>query len=389
MILPCFLKRFTALLCACLLLPLCALAEDRDYSALDAEVAKKFGAFRTTGGMVVVAKDGEIVYKYCHGYADNGKKLLVTEDSYFRLASVSKLISACAVMRLVDAHRLDLDEDIGQIIGGDKPYNAVNPSYPKTPLTSRMLMSHTSTIWDSNFAQKRPLREALKLVTSYYKNERPGTAYHYSNYGAGIMGIVLEAVTGHHLSQAVSELLFDPMGIDAAYAPQFLSHPDTIASSLAREYSEEIDLEHDYYLSYGGCWMKCTDLCRIGMMLCDYGMLEGTRYLEEDTVRDMIGSQKGKGGITVDSPYGLNVHRLQKLVPDRIIYGHQGKVSVNGSETRFVLCNMYFDPKSRFVFAMTTNVCSPGDTAYGVRPPAYSLFKLLWTEFVGPWQQPW
>ena len=143
------LKRLLALLCALLLLPLCAFAEDKDTSALDAEVAKKFGAFRTTGGMVVAAKDGEIIYKYCYGYADNGKKVLVTEDSYFRLASVSKLVTACAVMRLVDAGLLDLDENIGKIIGGDNPYNAVNPSFPGTPLTSRMLMSHTSPIWDS------------------------------------------------------------------------------------------------------------------------------------------------------------------------------------------------------------------------------------------------
>ena len=56
------LKRLLALLCAFLLLPLCAAAESRDTSALDAEVAKKFGAFRTTGGMVVAAKDGQIVY---------------------------------------------------------------------------------------------------------------------------------------------------------------------------------------------------------------------------------------------------------------------------------------------------------------------------------------
>ena len=383
------LKRLLSLLCVLLLLPLCAAAEEKDTSALDAEVAKKFAAFRTTGGMVVAAKDGEIIYKYCYGYADSGKKVLITEDSYFRLASVSKLITACAVMRLVETGQLDLDENLGKIIGGDKPYNAVNPSFPKTSITPRMIMSHTSTIWDSHFSQKRPLRESLALVSSYYKNERPGTAYHYSNYAAGICGIILEAVTGHHLSQAVSELLFDRMDMDAAYSPNLLDHPETAATSFARDYSEDIDLEHDYYLSYGGCWMTGTDLCRIGMMLCDYGMLEGRRILEEDTVKEMLSSQKGKGGVTVDSPYGLNVHRLTKLVPDRVIYGHQGKVSVNGSETRFVLCNVYFDPESRFVFAMVTNVCTPGDTAYGVRPPAYSLFKLLWTEFVGPWQQAW
>ncbi len=371
-------KRFLCLLCILGLLPLYASAESRN-AALDQKVHDIFKRFSTVGGMVAAAKDGKIVYEYCYGYADKSRKLMATPDCYYRLASVSKLVTACSVMRLVETGRLDLDANLGEIIGGDEPYFAANPSFPKTGITPRMLMSHTSTIWDSNFATKMDLRNALKQKTSYYKNERPGTAYHYSNYAAGICGIILEAVTGLHLSEAASTLLFDRMGIDAAYSPDLLEHPDITTSTFARAYSEEINLERDYYISYGGCWMKGEDLCRIGMMLCDYGIIDGTRILEDSSVREMLSSQEGKGGITVDSPYGLNVHRLKNLVPDRIIYGHQGRIDDT-------LCNLYFDPQSRFVFAMVTSSCVPGDTAYGVRPPAYTLMKLLWSEFVGPWQ---
>lgn len=374
-----FLRSVLALICILTLLLPAAAAEGTDPSVLDQKAAEIFRRFHTVGGMVTVAKDGKIIYQYCYGYADKGRKLMATEDCYYRLASVSKLVTACAAMRLVDEGRLDLDANLGSIIGGDDPYFACNPAYPETGITPRMLMSHTSAIWDSHFATSRPLRDALKQRSSFYKGDCPGTEYHYSNYAAGMMGIVLEAVTGLHLSAAVSSLLFEPMGISGAYSPALLDHPDLATSEFARPYSEEIDLENDYYLSYGGCWMKGQDLCRIGMMLCDYGMLDGKRILQENTVREMLSSQQGKGGITANSPYGLNVHRLTTLVPDRIIYGHQGRIEDT-------LCNLYFDPQSRFVFSMVTGSCSPGDTAYGVRPPAYSLLKLLWSEFVGPWQ---
>ena len=374
-----FLKRLLALLCSFILLPLFSLAEAPAQtpvpSALDQEVARAFRQRSTTGGMVVAAKDGKIVYKYCYGYANQGKKVLVTDDSYFRLASVSKLVTATAVMRLVETGRLDLDQNIGQVIGGDNPYNAFNPSFKNVGITPRMLMTHTSTIWDTQFAQKRPLREALKLKSSYYQEKKaPGTVYHYSNYGAGILGIVLEAVTGVHLSEAASTLIFDRMDIDAAYSPDLLEHPENVTSSFSRDYSTDIDLEHDYYLSYGGCWMKGEDLCRLGIMLCDFGMYEGARILEEDTVREMISSQAGKGGITVDSPYGLNVERVTNLVSGKMLYGHQGMADA-------VLCNLYFDPETRFVFALVTNGCNTKAKEDRICLLARDLFGLLWDHY--------
>ena len=373
------IKRLFALLCVLVLLPLCAIAQEEP--TLDDRVVSAFRRFSTIGGMVVAAKDGKIVYSYTYGYANRSQRILATEDSYWRLASVSKLVTATAVMRLVETGELNLDDNLGNIIGGDSPYFAANPKFPTVGITPRMLMSHTSTIWDSYFSTRSPLRDVLdvtkKVYSSFYKEE-PGTVYHYSNYAAGILGCVLEAVTGLRLSDAVSKLIFDRMDIDAAYTPELLDYPENVTSSFSRDYSPEINIDHDYFHSYGGCWMKGQDLCRIGMMLCDYGVIDGQRILEESTVKEMLDSQQGKGGISVDSPYGLNVMRFKNLVPGKIIYGHQGR-SDN------VLCHILFDPETRFTFAMVTNWCEPGEPTGGVRSPGYTLFKLMWTEFVGEW----
>ena len=363
-------------------------------SPSDEEVAAVFRLRKTTGGMVLAAKDGQIVYSFCYGYADKRAKESVSPDTYFKLASVSKLVTSTAVMRLVDTGRLDLDENIGHILG-NPPYEAANPHFPEIPLTSRLLMTHTAGIKDAKgaFADRQKLSEILdpaknRFGSGFLKNE-PGTVYHYTNYGAGIMGCILEAVTGLRLTDAVRELLFDPMGIDAAYDPSLLRFPERIVTTyrangnaditrsfrLRQKYTEQINLEKDYGDSYGGVWIRGEDLCRIGIMLCDLGIINGQRILSESAVREMTASQEGRGGVRIDSPYGLNVERVRNLLPGRLIFGHQGMA--NG-----VLCSLYFDPDTRFVFALLTNGCNVNMKQDRICRLSRDLFSMMWSSFV-------
>lgn len=384
-------RQMSALLFAALFLFSAALA---DVSAPSEETVNQlFKKRKTVGGMVVAAKDGEIVFSQCYGFANKVGKEPVTEETYFKLASVSKLVTAVSVMKLVENSQLDLDQDIGEILG-DPAYHAANPNYPKIALTSRMLMTHTAAINDSAgaFAGMKPLNATLNPKVNKKKSGflkvKPGTEYKYSNYGAGIMGCIIEAVTEKRLSDAARELIFDPMGIDAAYDPHLLQDPEKIVSTynadgsgnitrsyrLKQKYREEIDLDKDYADSYGGVWIRGEDLCRIGIMLCDMGVIDGRRILEEDTVREMLSSQQGKGGITVDSPYGLNVERVTNLLRGKMLYGHQGMA--NG-----VLCNLYFDPETRFVFALLTNGTNVKAKEDRICLLARDLFNLMWNTY--------
>ena len=76
------------------------------------------------------------------GLRSVNSRLPVDENTYFKMGSVTKMICAMAVLQLVDEGKLDLDADISQYFG----YRIVNPYYPKTPLTLRQLLSHTSTV---------------------------------------------------------------------------------------------------------------------------------------------------------------------------------------------------------------------------------------------------
>lgn len=386
------MRRLLALLLAiAFLLPLCAAAEDAEtdpVSALDEAVDGKFKRFQSRCGEVVIARDGEIVYQRSFGFADQEKTVPATPDHYYRLASVSKLVTAVAVMRLVETGRLDLDGNIGNYLHyeDEKPFFAASPRFPKIGLTARMLMSHTACIWCDKFNPRPEATKALNLEANkkhkeYFYTDKPGTAYHYSNYGAGILGCMIEAITGERLDDAVSELIFDRMGLDAGYSPDYLKVPGNITSEVIREYGEGIDLDNDYVFSYGNCWMKCSDLCRLGIMLCDNGLYGGERILEEATVQEMMSSQKGKGGITVDSPYGLNVQRasIPTFFKDRLVYGHHGMIDN-------ILCAMFYDPETRFVFSMVSVCRDPRnnqDRIYSLRALPYNLLKVTWNEFGG------
>ena len=359
----------------------------------DEEVVRIFKKRKTIGGMVLAAKDGRIVYSRCYGYANKKAKEPVSPDTYFKLASVSKLVTAAAVMRLVDEGRLDLDENVGHFIG-NPPYEAASPWFPEVPLTSRLLMTLTAAVYDGKGAFARAdglsdiLNPKLNRGKSGFLKEKPGTVYKYSNYGAGIMGCVLEAVTGLRLTDAVKELLFGPLEIDAAYDPSLLRVPERIVTTykangsagvtrsyrLKQHYNEKISLEKDFKESYGGLWIRGEDLCRIGILLCDGGILGGQRILSEEAVAEMLSSQKGKGGVLIDSPYGLNVERVTNLLPGRMIYGHQGLA--NG-----VLCSLYFDPETRFVFALLTNGCNVNAKRDHICMLARDLFALMWSSY--------
>lgn len=87
----------------------------------------------------------------------------------------------------------------------------------------------------------------------------------------------------------------------------------------------------------------------------------------------MMSSQQGKGGITADSIYGLNINLMDNLVKGRRIYGHQG---MNGS----LLANLYFDPETHFVFAFVSNGIDNSMTDH-IASVSREVFKLTWNHF--------
>ena len=366
------------------ILLLCLVAQPALAESLDDTLSAIFPKFRASGAVVVVAKDGEIVYHYDYGYAYKKGKVPVTPETYFRAASVTKLVSAIRVMQLVEDGLLDLDAPIGDYLG----FEVLNTKHKREPVTLRHLMTHTSAISDSGgFSSSLALDKFLDASLKHngnWQNRAPGSQYQYSNFGAGLMGSLMEAVTGQNVNDTMRENVFDPLGIDAAYHISLLAEPDKAAyiyyadgnlkkspaAYMKERWDPSVDPNRHYGLTYGSLWIRGDDLCKLGIALCEGGTMDGVQLLDPASIEQMMASQKGLGAVTTDSPYGLCMHRVSTLLGDRMVYGHQGR-------SDGVLCNLYFEPRSRLVFAMITNGSSTKQSNY-VANLTRAVFAQIW-----------
>lgn len=376
------MKKLAAWLMAGLMCLSFASAEE---APLGERLEKIFKRQNTVGAVLYVAKGEEILYEYCYGYADRKAQELVSPETYFRTASVTKLVSGIHVMQLVEQGKLALDASIGDYLG----YEVKNLYYPKVPVTLRHLMSHTCALrpYGSYRRTDRSLQQLLDAAGNHYSNwydYAPGSKYNYSNFGAGVMGALVESVTSKNVNDSITESLFQPLGIDAALHPTLLAHPERIVTQyttegasdrsrskvLKEEWDASVDPQRHYRITIGSLWIRGRDLCRLGIMMCQNGILEGKRMLQESTVQAMMADQKGLGYVTVSSPYGLCVNREDSILEGRMVYGHQGMS--NG-----VLCNLYWEPESQLVFALMTNG-SKNNMNDHVAVLARRLFAQVW-----------
>lgn len=374
---------------ACVLMWLFCLGTARaEAPALEDQLARMFKGAKTTGATLAVARNGEIVYEYYYGYADKASKEAVDAQTYFRTASVTKLVCGVHVMQLVEQGVLNLDESIGDTLG----YEVYNRYHPEGPVTLRQIMCHTSSLNPMGGYSRsgRTLQSLLDVTGNTWGNwydYAPGSKYKYSNFGAGIMGSLVEAATGKNINDSITASLFEPLGMDAALHATLVGNPQKVAGQysptgqevkgrkklLAGEWDSAVDPDSHYRITVGSLWMRGRDLCRIGMMMAQGGETDGVRILREETVQAMLQEQQGQPNVTAATPYGLCVQRVDNLLEGRMLYGHQGL-------SEGTLCNLYWDAETQFVFALITNGSSVNMNDH-IGILSRKVFGLMWEAY--------
>ncbi len=343
-----------------------ACAGQIDMHEIDAQVDQFFQKGRATGGALVVMRHGEIVYQRYYGYSTKRSKTPVTADTYFRSASVTKMISAIGIMQLYEQGKVNLDQDISTYFG----YEIANPHHPGIPITLRQIMSHTTSISQAGgfSSAKNTIYNMLSKDArrpANFTDNAPGSKYSYSNFGAGLMGSIMEAAAQVSVNRYMRENVFAPLDIDAAYNACCLEHPEHVASiykngSLFRSaakfisdpYDDFPDPESHYRITVGELFIRAADLAKLGAVLCGDGSYNGVRLLNPESVNLMRMNQAElNASVTAHSPYGLSVSRINNLAEGKTVYGHHGLY--NGSMTLLA-----FDPETEFVFVMLSNGCS-------------------------------
>ena len=362
-------KKLMMLVLALLMLAglMTAEAENAD---MDAQVDSVFRTMKSVGGAFVVAQHGEIVYERYYGVQHKNTGVPVTEKSYFRCASVTKLVTGIGIMKMMDEGLLAPDEDISNYLG----YTVRNKRYMDTPITLRHLMSHTAgMVENSSFSHKSSILSDMinvekKAGSNFKRKVRPGSEYTYSNFGAGITGAIVEAVTGKDVSTYMRETLFAPLGIDAAYHVSQLAEPDYICATYKKdgslyaapsylfrqEYLAEANPDIHYRTTIGSLQIRPRDLAKLGIAICGDGTVDGQRVLSEEAI-DMMRAEHSEetDGITSKSPYSFFTIRQDTLFEGRRVYGHQGT-------DEGVVCNLYVEPQNELVLVVMTNGCRSG-----------------------------
>ena len=160
------------------------------------------------GLSISIVKDNRIVWEEQLGYANIANNISVDENTMFILSSISKTVTATALMQLFEEGLFNLDDDIDSYL----PFDVNHPDYPLIPITFKMLLTHSSGIRD-NWSVMTYYNGDSQLELDYYLNQyftpggefynsnlnfsnsMPGTDYRYSNNGAALVGLLVEEIS--------------------------------------------------------------------------------------------------------------------------------------------------------------------------------------------------
>jgi len=330
---------------------------------------------------LVVRQGGETVYHGAFGTLDPQQpEILTSETTRFDMASVSKLFTSTAFMRLVGRGAVALDQPVSTVLpafSGVRPVQAFED--PLSPgglvtvdasggevdaavVTFRQLLSHSSGLpaWRPLFRQAdadQARDMALKTFFSY----QPGADTVYSDLGLILIGMAVETLTGMRLDKAVKQLVLKPLNLEhTGYIP--IDEPHTPMGFAATEYCPwrgrrivgEVHDENTWRLNgiagHAGIFSTASDLAAFGQLFLD----GGAPLLDANTVRQMTSLQFEKG----DLRRGLG---FQLRSPDIESSGYVFSGSAFG-HTGFTGTSLWVDPARQAVVALLSNEVYRGRT---------------------------
>jgi CubicO group peptidase (beta-lactamase class C family) len=316
---------------------------------------------------VAFDRNGELA-NFADGIADPQSGRRVTPDDPVRVASISKLVVAIGVMKLVEQGRLDVDRDVTAYLG----WNLRNPNFPGGVVTLRMLLSHTSSVRDHDDQYVIPLGTSLRDVmadpNSWDPAHGPGAGYFtYSNLNFPIVGSAIEAVTGERFDIWMRRNVIEPMKLDACFNWPTCSdamvaraveldqggkpvkddlHGQRPACPVFVKEGSPCDLSlwklgdnGSLFAPQGGLRISARGLARVGRLLLNGGTLDGVRIISQQSVNTLLTQLwrfDGSNGSTEKGfycSYGLAAQQIPTREPgcaddmgtgSAVLVGHAG-----------------------------------------------------------------
>lgn len=307
-----------------------------------------------------VVRNDSLLWADAIGYANKEKQIIATANTRYLIASISKTVTATAIMQLYEKGLFQLDDNINNYL----PFKVVNPNYPDDAITFRMLLNHTSSISDNfmnsinlycwGFDCPTPLGDFLydffsKDGKNYSKNNfctyKPGEKANYSNCGYVFLGYLVEVIAQKPFDTYCKENIFEPLEMTKTEW-RLVNIP---SDELAVPYSPLITPSSPQYtfVDYpdGGLRTTAIDLSKFLRMIIMNGSFNGHEIIKPETLLLMKQPNVEMDG----SSYGLGMFYIKN--GNFYLLGH------DGGELG-VTTNMFYDPDTDVGAIVFTNTSS-------------------------------
>jgi CubicO group peptidase (beta-lactamase class C family) len=309
-----------------------------------------------SGSVTLVGSRDQIVSLEAVGLRSIEDGLPMRPDTIFRIASMTKPITALGVMILAEEGKLALDdpvakhlpEFVGQMMVAARSEDAITLKKPARAITLRDLLTHTSGLPSAAppglrelySLRNHSLAEAVMAFSQRPLDFEPGTRWAYCSPGIDTLGRVIEVVSGQSFEAFLQERLFDSLGMrDTTFypTPEQLRRAAVVYERKSGElrpvaaFRGGLPKGARYPLPAGGLFSTAPDLARLYQMLLSGGTTGGRRYLSESTLAEMTRVQTGDlmAGFSEGIGFGLGwsivrqpVGVTEMLSPGT--YGHGG-----------------------------------------------------------------
>lgn len=284
-------------------------AEVQGHPAQTMKLADRMKHYNVPGVSVAFFEHGQIAWVRSYGLADVGRNKFVGPDTLFQAASISKTLTALAALRLVQAGKLNLDEDVNHKLHTWKvPENEFTKS---EKVTLRRILSHSAGLTVHGFrgyAFDEPLPTILQILNGEKPANSepirvhtvPGTVWDYSGGGYIILQLLLSDITGKPFPDVLHDLVLGPAGMLHSTFQQPL--PSDLTSKAALPYDGNGDPVKGGWYTYpemgpGGLWTTPSDLARMAIEVQDEYAGRSNKILSQNMAHQMLTHQKDDWGL--------------------------------------------------------------------------------------------
>jgi D-alanyl-D-alanine carboxypeptidase len=299
-------------------------------------------------GAVLVARDGHTLFEGAYGLADRERGVANTPLTQFRVGSMDKMLTAVAVLQLVQAGKVRLDTPLGTYL----------PDYPNAEMASKVTLHHllthtggTGDIFGPEFAahrsELRTIGDYLRLYGTRSLRFTPGTQWEYSNYGFLLNGAVIERVGGASYYDQVAARVLAPAGMTATgFAPE-----DSLVPGRSVGYTRQLVpgalVSNAPTLPYrgtpaGGGYSTVEDFARFAVAVRE------RRLLDSAHTTLLLAGKVEATGLGAQYAYGF----IDRVVHGRRFVGHSGGAAGMSGD-------LEFEPNGGYVVVVLSNFDSP------------------------------